>query len=1463
MRKRASALVWARRAGRAAVVTATIAVGTPALLSSAAHGDTVTAAADNLRTGWYNNQPGLTPAVVGGSSFGQLFSTAITGQVYAQPLIASNTLLVGTETNDMYGIDPATGAIRWHQNYGAPWNPLDVGCGDLTPWIGITGTPAIDQATGTAYFFSKTYVTGTSGPGEYVAHAVDVLSGNERPGWPVVISGTPTNAPGAAFNATYELQRPGLLLMNGVIYAAFGGHCDHSPYRGLVVGLSTAGVMTTMWASESSTQNGAGIWMSGTPLMSDAPGQIVLATGNGQAPVAGAGLGATPSIAFGESVVRLTVQTDGSLKATDFFTPTDAELLNTNDEDFGSGGPAGLPDSFGTAAHPHLLVVAGKQGYVYLLDRDNLGGRGAATDNVLGKFGPFGGVWSKPAVWPGDGGYVYLPSASAGTGAGGSSGFMRVYQRTLDGAGNPALSLAATSTDAFGFGSSPPMITSNGTTSGSALMWVVHTDGGTGTNATLRAYDAVPVGGVLNQRFSAPIGTASKFTEPVVDSGRVYVGTRDGHVLAFGAIGPGPALTGPSLAFSATTTGNTAQGSVTLTATRAATVTAMSIDNPAFGVGAPTPAMPATLASGATITIPVMFAPTQLGLATGTLSVTTDSGVSTIPVSGTGQAPTVPIGTSPSTINFGTVPGASLPVTSSVTFTNTGTTTQTIQGLKLPATPFTVTGAPAVGATIAPGAGLAITVTFTPPAQSGTSPTPYNDTLGITTDQASAAVPLAGTTALPANLVLPVTVPFGNVAMGTTAALSFTVANTGGSPMTILKSKPPVTGGFAATTTLAEGTVIPAGTSVTETVSFTPPALGSSSSVWTITADDGSGVQNVTFTANGVVATAVPSPGTGWQFNGSTAMNGATLQLTTASPGQAGSAFYPTSVNSSNIDVSFTSTIGGGSGADGETLAFIDPADGATGLGLNGGGLGFAGLHGVAIALDTYPNASVTSPNFVGVAQTSTTGPPGSLTFLASNTSVPALRAAPHGVHVSVIGGLLQVSIDGTPVLQTTVTLPPNVLIGFTAGTGGLTDVHSVSNVNISTVAAVVPPTVSAPPTGWKLNGKAKMLTGNTVLQLTPASTYTSGSAWYTTAVPADGLDATFTSTMSGGTGGTGTAFVLADPTTSTSALGANGSALGFAGISATAVVLNTYQSSGAPAANFVGIATSALKSASPKYVTTSTNVAGLRAGTHVVHVTVNSNVVTVSIDGTRAVQASVTLPPTVLLGFTASTGKLTDLHQVSGVGIVLGPSGTTPPPGPSLTPAPATGWQLNGLASMVGSTSLQLTPATGYGAGSAFYTHSLSSATKLTVSFTAAIDSGTGADGMCLVLADASLAAPTALGQPGGGLGYSGIPGTCVGLQTFQGATDPSSNFVGIGSSGTTDSVSWSATNTNVAGLRGAPHNVIVTFSAGLLTMTLDGAQVLTTAVALPPTLLVGFSAGNGGFTDRHAVSNVNVTVG
>ena len=157
------------------------------------------------------------------------------------------------------------------------------------------------------------------------------------------------------------MQRPGLLLMNGVVYAGFASHCDYTPFVGYVVGVSTAGRQTTMWATESGNANAeGGIWQSGGGLVSDGPGQILLTTGNGISPKPGPG--SKPPTTLAEAVVRLRVGSDGNLKATDFFSPADNAKLNRNDADLGSGAPVAIPDGYGTAAHPHLLAQIGKDG---------------------------------------------------------------------------------------------------------------------------------------------------------------------------------------------------------------------------------------------------------------------------------------------------------------------------------------------------------------------------------------------------------------------------------------------------------------------------------------------------------------------------------------------------------------------------------------------------------------------------------------------------------------------------------------------------------------------------------------------------------------------------------------------------------------------------------------------------------------------------------------------------------------------------------------------------------------------------------------------------------------------------------------------------------------------------------------------------------------------------------------------
>ncbi len=309
-------------------------------------------AGDDLRTGWYPDESSITPGLVSSGTFGQLWSKPVNGQVYAQPLLSNGTLLVATETDNVYGLDPATGAQQWSDDLATPWNPADIGCADIQPSIGTTSTPVIDPTTNTAYLTYKTYVSGSHGPAAWYMTALDLSTGATRPGFPVQLAGTAQNDPAATFNATDQQQRPGLLLMNGVVYAGFGSHCDYSTWQGWIFGVSTSGDVAARWVDNAADGSGAGIWQSGVGLMSDQSGSIVFVTGNGGDPTTPGPGDLLPS-SFGDSVVRLDVQPDGTLEPVDYFTPFDSPQLEAYDEDFGSGGIVGLPDAyFGTPAIP-------------------------------------------------------------------------------------------------------------------------------------------------------------------------------------------------------------------------------------------------------------------------------------------------------------------------------------------------------------------------------------------------------------------------------------------------------------------------------------------------------------------------------------------------------------------------------------------------------------------------------------------------------------------------------------------------------------------------------------------------------------------------------------------------------------------------------------------------------------------------------------------------------------------------------------------------------------------------------------------------------------------------------------------------------------------------------------------------------------------------------------------------------
>ena len=474
-------LCWALAVMSGGVVLTTVDTG-PAIA------DDIMASHNPARHGWDQAEPALSPAEVSGGDFGRLFDTVVDGSVYAQPLVIGDTVVVTTEKAKAYGINAATGAVIWTRAFGAPFQAAQVppdGCGDLVPDLGSTSTPVYDPATRTVYLTTKTVPAGAAANQPvWHLHAIDLDSGVERPNYPFLLQGTAYNDPSATFAPLVQMQRPGLLLVQGVVYLGFGSHCDAGDYRGWVMGVGVTGplpAMKTVWTSVTGSKSRGGIWHGGGGLSTDGNDingrpRIFLTTGNGVSPPIGPGL--SPPGTLGDSVVRLGVDAAGNVAAKDFFAPSDVTTLDQFDTDLGSGGPVPLPASFGTPARPRLVVQTGKDGRVFLLDADNLGGRAqgpGGTDAVVQTGGPYKGVWGSPAIYGGEGGWVYYVE---------NQGPLRAHRRTVTPSGQPALSSAGTSGSTFGYTSGSPIVTSQGTTPGSALVWVVDSSGATGTGGS-------------------------------------------------------------------------------------------------------------------------------------------------------------------------------------------------------------------------------------------------------------------------------------------------------------------------------------------------------------------------------------------------------------------------------------------------------------------------------------------------------------------------------------------------------------------------------------------------------------------------------------------------------------------------------------------------------------------------------------------------------------------------------------------------------------------------------------------------------------------------------------------------------------------------------------------------------------------------------------------------------------------
>jgi outer membrane protein assembly factor BamB len=159
-----------------AVISGSLAVAL-AIAGPPANADITTVSVDSLRSGWDSNEPNLSPSWVTASDFGKQFATQLNGQIYAQPIVAGGTLIVATENNQVYGLDPTTGTQKWQRSLGAPWPAATLSCGDLTPNIGITSTPAYDPDTGAVYLTTKVNDGADAAHPHWSLHALnDVIS---------------------------------------------------------------------------------------------------------------------------------------------------------------------------------------------------------------------------------------------------------------------------------------------------------------------------------------------------------------------------------------------------------------------------------------------------------------------------------------------------------------------------------------------------------------------------------------------------------------------------------------------------------------------------------------------------------------------------------------------------------------------------------------------------------------------------------------------------------------------------------------------------------------------------------------------------------------------------------------------------------------------------------------------------------------------------------------------------------------------------------------------------------------------------------------------------------------------------------------------------------------------------------------------------------------------------------------
>jgi outer membrane protein assembly factor BamB len=498
--------------------------------------DVLTYKNDLSRSGQNLTESTLTPATVVASTFGLLRVLSVDGKVDAQPLYLSqlsvagaahNVVIVATEHDSVYAFDADTGAVLWKVSLLGSGETLSDthGCGQVTPEIGITSTPVIDRsadAHGTVFVVAMS--KDPSAAYHQRLHALDLGTGAELLGGPTEISAAySTNGGGTTtFSAGQYEERAALLLANGTIYTSWTSHCDIAPYSGWIIAYAESTLNRSAVLNVGPNGNaGPAIWMSGGGPAVDTAGNLFLLTANGPFETTLDANGFPQNQDFGNSFLKLATS-GGTLTVADYFTMSNEVAESAADLDLGSGGELLLPDmqdSAGTVRH--LVVGAGKDGNIYVVDRDAMGKFNAASNGIWQQLNGVvpGGIWSTPAYFNGR---VYY---------GDSGATLKAFAVTNAKLSNTPQSQSPSQ---FAYPGTAPSVSANGT--GNGIVWAHENS----NPAVLHAYDAANLGTELYNSNQAAnnrdhFGAGNKFITPTIADGKVFVGTTNG-VAVFGLL---------------------------------------------------------------------------------------------------------------------------------------------------------------------------------------------------------------------------------------------------------------------------------------------------------------------------------------------------------------------------------------------------------------------------------------------------------------------------------------------------------------------------------------------------------------------------------------------------------------------------------------------------------------------------------------------------------------------------------------------------------------------------------------------------------------------------------------------------------------------------------------------------------------------------------------------------------------